>query len=365
MLRIGLVGCGRIAKRHSELLGNGQIEGAELVSVCDLVATKAETIAALFGVPWFTDMHEMMEQTELDVVVILTESGLHAEHVIALAPYGKHIIVEKPMALTLDDADEMIRACDQHGVRLFVVKQNRFNVPILKLREALEAGIHTYIEKPIALNLDQADDLIRLAEAKGLLSQVGHQERFVFAAFGLLSRNRTPNRIECHRAGPFTGRAMDVSVVLDLMIHDLDLVHQVSPAPVANLAVSAKCLHGEHEDEVDAVLTLTDGCEIRLFASRMAEARNRFMKLEYDDGTVEIDFINRTLKNTTGAELKSAFDIHKEGLPAIADDPLGHAIGAFVTAVRLGGEPIVTGPDARRALATALQIIEACHAKQT
>lgn len=232
-------------------------------------------------------------------------------------------------------------------------------------REALEAGIHTYIEKPIALNLDQADDLIRLAEAKGLLLQVGHQERFVFAAFGLLSRNRTPNKIECHRAGPFTGRAMDVSVVLDLMIHDLDLVHQVSPAPVANLEVAAKCLHGEHEDEVDAVLTLTDGCEVRLFASRMAEARNRFMKLEYDDGTVEIDFINRTLKNTTGAELKSAFEIHAEGLPAIADDPLGHAIGAFVTAVRLGGEPIVTGPDARRALATALQIIEACHAKQT
>lgn len=232
-------------------------------------------------------------------------------------------------------------------------------------REALEAGIHTYIEKPIALNLDQADDLIRLAEAKGLLLQVGHQERFVFAAFGLLSRNRTPNKIECHRAGPFTGRAMDVSVVLDLMIHDLDLVHQVSPAPVAKLEVAAKCLHGEHEDEVDAVLTLTDGCEVRLFASRMAEARNRFMKLEYDDGTVEIDFINRTLKNTTGAELKSAFEIHAEGLPAIADDPLGHAIGAFVTAVRLGGEPIVTGPDARRALATALQIIEACHAKQT
>lgn len=140
MLRIGLVGCGRIAKRHSELLGNGQIEGATLVSVCDLVANKAEAIAAPFGVPWFTDMHEMMKQTELDVVVILTESGLHSEHVIALAPYGKHVVVEKPMALTLEGADAMIRACDQHGVRLFVVKQNRFNVPVLKLREALEAG---------------------------------------------------------------------------------------------------------------------------------------------------------------------------------------------------------------------------------
>lgn len=140
MLRISLVGCGRIAKRHSELLGNGQIEGAGLASVCDIDATKAEAIAAPFNVPWFESMHDMMEETSPDVVVILTESGLHAEHTIALAPYGKHIIVEKPMALTLDDADQMIRACDQYNLRLFVVKQNRFNVPIVKLREALERG---------------------------------------------------------------------------------------------------------------------------------------------------------------------------------------------------------------------------------
>jgi len=140
MLKIGLVGCGRIAKRHSELLGNGQIEGASLASVCDIVATKAEAVAAPFAVPWFTDMHAMVEQANPDVVVILTESGLHAEHTIALAPHGKHIIVEKPMALTLDDADEMIRACDQHSIRLFVVKQNRFNVPVVKLCEALEAS---------------------------------------------------------------------------------------------------------------------------------------------------------------------------------------------------------------------------------
>jgi predicted dehydrogenase len=82
----------------------------------------------------------MMTRTTPDVVVILTESGRHAEHAIALAPYGKHIVVEKPMALTLSGADEMIRACDRHGVRLFVVKQNRFNVPVVKLRQALEEG---------------------------------------------------------------------------------------------------------------------------------------------------------------------------------------------------------------------------------
>ncbi len=140
MLKFALVGCGRIAKRHSELLGNSQIQGASLVAVCDLVEDKAKKIGEQFSVPFFTDMHEMMRSVNIDVVVVLTESGLHAEHVVALAPYGKHIVVEKPMALTLDDADAMIRACDQAGGKLFVVKQNRFNVPVAKARQALEAG---------------------------------------------------------------------------------------------------------------------------------------------------------------------------------------------------------------------------------
>jgi predicted dehydrogenase len=140
MLRVALVGCGRIAKRHAELLGHGQIHGAGLAAVADIVSDRAQALAAPFGVPWFTDMHALVASAQPDVIAILTESGRHAEHAIALAPYGKHIIVEKPMALTLDDADQMIRACDRHAVRLFVVKQNRFNIPVLKLREALEAG---------------------------------------------------------------------------------------------------------------------------------------------------------------------------------------------------------------------------------
>lgn len=140
MLSFALVGCGRIAKRHAELLGTGQIAGARLAAVCDLIPEKAQRLAEPFGTPSFVDMHQMMEVVEPDVVVVLTESGNHAAHTVALAPYGKHIVVEKPMALTLEDADAMIRACDEHGVRLFVVKQNRFNVPVLKVREALEAG---------------------------------------------------------------------------------------------------------------------------------------------------------------------------------------------------------------------------------
>lgn len=138
MLRFALVGCGRIAKRHSELLGMGQIKGAKLVAACDIDLHKAKTIGQQFDIPYFSDMHQMMNEVPCDVVVILTESGNHAKYAVELARHGKHIVVEKPMALTLEDADAMIRACDIAGVKLFVVKQNRFNIPVIKLREALE-----------------------------------------------------------------------------------------------------------------------------------------------------------------------------------------------------------------------------------
>jgi UDP-N-acetyl-2-amino-2-deoxyglucuronate dehydrogenase len=140
MLKFGLVGCGRISKRHSELLGKGQIPGAKLAAVCDVVADRARKIGQQFEVPHFDDMHEMMRSAPVDVVVVLTPSGAHAQNVTELARYRKHVVVEKPMALTLSDADAMIRACDAAGVKLFVVKQNRFNVPVVKLREALEQG---------------------------------------------------------------------------------------------------------------------------------------------------------------------------------------------------------------------------------
>jgi UDP-N-acetyl-2-amino-2-deoxyglucuronate dehydrogenase len=139
-IKFALIGCGRISKRHSELLGHRQIPGASLAAVCDVVPERACTVADRFGVPGYTDMHELMSRERIDVAVVLTESGNHADHVVALARYGKHIVVEKPMALTLRDADQMIAACDAARVKLFVVKQNRLNVPVVKLREALEAG---------------------------------------------------------------------------------------------------------------------------------------------------------------------------------------------------------------------------------
>jgi UDP-N-acetyl-2-amino-2-deoxyglucuronate dehydrogenase len=139
-IRFGLVGCGRIAKRHAELLGLGQIPGASLAAVCDIVPARAKAIGERFGVPSFTDMDTMMQSGLCDAVSVLTPSGDHADHVTRLAVHRKPILVEKPMALTLEDADRIIWSCAEAGIPLFVVKQNRFNVPVVKLREALEGG---------------------------------------------------------------------------------------------------------------------------------------------------------------------------------------------------------------------------------
>jgi len=138
MLNFALIGCGRIAQRHSDLIGNNLIENAQLVTVCDLIEEKAEKLGKKYKIPFYTDMNKMMGSENIDVAIVLTESGNHAKNVIDLAKYGKHIVVEKPMALTIDDADAMIKECDKNQCRLFVVKQNRFNLPVVKLREALE-----------------------------------------------------------------------------------------------------------------------------------------------------------------------------------------------------------------------------------
>jgi UDP-N-acetyl-2-amino-2-deoxyglucuronate dehydrogenase len=139
-LRFAIVGCGRIARRHADLLGTGQVAGARLVAVCDSQAERAETYGTRYDVPWFTALDELLSAPGIDVVSVLTPSGMHAQHVVAVARARKHVVVEKPMALTIADGDAMIEAADQAGVRLFVVKQNRFNVPVVKAREALDAG---------------------------------------------------------------------------------------------------------------------------------------------------------------------------------------------------------------------------------
>ena len=139
-LKFATVGCGRISEKHLSALTSGRI-ASQLIAVCDIIPAKAQEKGKKYNVPWYTDYHEMIRKhPEIDVIDILTPSGMHAGHVIDLAQYGKHIVVEKPMALRVEDCEAMIQACKKHGGRLFIVKQNRFNRAVTAAYKALQEG---------------------------------------------------------------------------------------------------------------------------------------------------------------------------------------------------------------------------------
>jgi UDP-N-acetyl-2-amino-2-deoxyglucuronate dehydrogenase len=137
-IRLALIGCGRIAKNHFEAIA--KLDDVELVSVCDVVESRARDAGAAQGVPWFTNLDQMLAQVPSDAVVVATPSGLHPPHGIAAAKAGRHVISEKPMAISLAAADALVQACDENSVHLFVVKQNRLNPPIQLLKRAVDRG---------------------------------------------------------------------------------------------------------------------------------------------------------------------------------------------------------------------------------
>ncbi len=302
-LKAGVVGAGVFGTFHGRKYA--EITEVELVAIIDPDEARASALAAELGATAFTDLAAALPQ--LDVLTVAAPATHH---------YG----------LT---------------------------------KEALEAQKHVLVEKPIALNTDHADELIALANAHGLVLQVGHQERFVFDALGILKREVSPQHIKVRRTGPFSGRAMDTSVIMDLMIHDIDLVHQVMPGIITDVSATSKTLHGAHPDEVTAMLSFDDGGEVHLHASRIADARDRDMSLTYPDGIVTIDFVNRAVENSTPAKLA---DLFGDTNSAVMSDPLGFAVQHFISAVRNRTEPVVTGRCGRRALETALKIQSAAKA---
>jgi predicted dehydrogenase len=220
------------------------------------------------------------------------------------------------------------------------------------VRAFLNAGAHVLVEKPIATTIEEANDLVALARQTGKVLTVGHQERFVFARTGLLDQAETPLEIQCWRRGPWTGRGGDVSAVLDLMIHDLDLVHTLVDSAVTDVKACGSTQYGPHADEISAAITFANGTVARLDTSRVAETRKRGLRAVYADGVVEIDFLTREVVNTTPRPL-AALEM---------GDPLGESVASFVAAVAHGAKPLVLAEQARQALETAIRIDEAVEA---
>ena len=219
-------------------------------------------------------------------------------------------------------------------------------------RETLEAGRHLLVEKPLAITTAEADELIALAKKKQIVLQVGHQERYVCDAAGLFAQqDQTPIRIECVRRVPHSGRCEDVSVAFDLMVHDIDIVRQLTSAPISNVRA-----HGS-VDEISAEILLENGAVVSLNACRRAETPERRMVVVYQDGITEFDFIKRTLTERSGST-----DIDSIGgstPPLALRDPLAHGAEAFLAAVRGNADAIVTGEDGRACVQWAEQVEEA------
>jgi len=138
VFRIALVGCGRIANNHVEAVK--RVDGLELVAASDVDEKRAKAFAEPLGVPWFASYEEMLDKVECDVVTICTPSGMHAAQGVLAAKTGHHVVTEKPMAISLKGADELVHACDEAKVHLFVVKQNRLNAPVQMLKRAVDRG---------------------------------------------------------------------------------------------------------------------------------------------------------------------------------------------------------------------------------
>jgi UDP-N-acetyl-2-amino-2-deoxyglucuronate dehydrogenase len=136
--RVGLIGCGRISTHHLDAIA--KVDGLALSAVCDIDGARARAAGEQAGVPWFTSIDEMLATAATDIVAVCTPSGLHPEHGIAAAKAGKHVVSEKPMALSIHAAGELVDACEKAGVHLFVVKQNRLNPPIRLLKRAVDRG---------------------------------------------------------------------------------------------------------------------------------------------------------------------------------------------------------------------------------
>lgn len=224
-------------------------------------------------------------------------------------------------AVGFDDYEEFLSACDAVVIAVPATWHEKL------ARQAIEAHCHVLVEKPLALSGKAARDLADEAAARGRILQVGHQERFVAKAMGVLAIDELPLLIESVRAGPPApdNRAGDVSVIWDLMIHDLDLATMMMGNEFTGVMATGRRVHTDHIDEASAQFTYASGGVARLKASRAAEARQRTMHVVYPSGEIAIDFLTRQLENTTPYEVR--VDIAAD-LP----DPLGAADEGFYAA---------------------------------
>jgi len=305
-LKAGVAGAGVFGGYHANKYK--QASGVDFVGIYDLDAARAEAAAAKFDVAAFSGEGLDDFLSNIQVLTIATPAFAHA------------------------------------GIAL----------------KALAAGVHVYSEKPLATLGEDGQAMVDLAAKNGLVLACGHQERAQFEAMGLYAVPEKPLRLEAVRNGTASARNLDVSVVLDLMIHDLDLALTLAGVEAAALEAQARYRTDEGykavgADEVAAEVDFDSGFKAVFKASRMAAERERTMRLVYPSGEVNIDLLNQTFDNRTPFALNPDY-----AQADIAKDPLGTSVFRFLDTVRgLRDKPLCSGEEALAALHLALAVDEA------
>jgi predicted dehydrogenase len=302
-IRLAVVGVGHLGRHHARVAAS--LPGTELVGIHDHNPDRADEIAREFGLRILPDLKAVAQEAEAAIVATPTVS--HAE------------------------------------VSAFL----------------LERGLDVLVEKPITASLREADGLLALARAKGRIVQVGHVERYNPAVQAALSVVRAPLFIEVHRLGVFTRRSLDVDVVLDLMIHDLQIVQSLAGGRTVEIRAAGLSVLTSRLDIANARIAFEGGCVANLTASRVSARKVRKLRVFAPALYVSVDMQSRTVKTFRLSHGKGEPEIVAAELPVGQEEPLAREIADFVRASRLRQPPLVPGEAGREALALAQQVLEA------
>jgi len=296
MLQAGVVGVGGIGRNHARIYA--ELEGVHLAAVYDSDSDRAEEIASLYGCVPAESLEQFIGM--VDLATVAAPTAFHRELGMALLRAGKHVLVEKPIAETVEDAAELVAAA---------------------------------------------------RECQRVL-QVGHIERYNPVLRELESSLTRPRFIESHRLSPFPGRSIDIGVVLDLMIHDLEIILHLVKSPVDKIDAVGVPVLTRREDIANARLRFANGCVANITASRISPEKMRKIRVFQEDTYVSLDYQNQSGQ----LYRKEGMEIVREEVAIEKDEPLKCELADFVACAREGGKPRVTGHEASAALDLAIEI---------
>jgi predicted dehydrogenase len=304
-IKTAVIGVGSLGQAHARV--HASLERVELVAVCDVNETRGREIASARATRFVRDYRELLDQVE--AVSVATPTVSHCEISCAF----------------------------------------------------LEAGVHVLVEKPIARSLDEADEMIRAAESKNLVLQTGHIERFNPAFVALRRRIERPRFFEAHRMGVFTPRSLDIDVVMDLMVHELDIIASLVESEVIKIEAVGVPILTPKIDLANARLEFAGGCVANITASRVAGERLRKLRVFQPNEYYSLDYAEQQVAALKLIPPKGAGAlpvITAESLRVEKREPLLAEIESFITAVQSRTAPEVGGADGRRALALAIEVLE-------